>query len=234
MRLMRNSGRLIFIIAISTVTVAFVFGAVLAGRQLAGRSAATSVPPKAPLVASSTARNGPSLPSSHGAPADTQVPPCTDPSELSLSYSTAGDSPSHHYFIWLITNSGAPCTLTGYPLVVEINPSGTQQPIFTIVDDTTSTATGVVLQPPPSLASFYTDFAPCLDEAQLPIQPYTVEISFAGLVGPIDVKVPSAIADCSPQPVGLPHHLGHRQHSWLHVRWIAPQPDASAWPEQGP
>lgn len=125
--------------------------------------------------------------------------PCSDPSQLQLAVSIAAESPDHQYLIGTLTNSGTPCTLAGYPAVAERNSAGSLAPVIQTTDATDSQSRVVTVGQPPQVASFYIDQLPCATQTQLPLGDYTVDLSFTGLTGPIQLQRNSPISFCVPQ-----------------------------------
>lgn len=122
---------------------------------------------------------------------------CSDPSTLTLSWQRYAVSMGNDYYLWTVTNSGAPCTLIGYPSIVERNARGATAPASGVDNASGMSVSAATVAPTTSTASFWVDLERCDAQITTPTQSYIIAISFAGLSAPVTAAVPQAISDCS-------------------------------------
>ena len=130
--------------------------------------------------------------------------PCTDASQLSATYEEAAADTSDIYYIFVISNAGSACTLTGAPSVAQFDASGLADPVIHTVNVTTSSSMPVTIGSGPAQpSSFYADFYPeCPVGANSALDgPYDIQLSFAGLAAPVHVRTSAILAQCDPQTV---------------------------------
>lgn len=191
----RTGKKWIRYLLISGAVVVLVSGAVLGGRALLQHSGHP--------ISTQALRGGAGQQTS---PAPSMPAPCTDPSSLTITPRAAEATMGNVYDIWTVSNSGPACSLEGYPVISEHASAGQIAPPINISDDTTMTPHPVAIESG-LVSSLYVDYERCSTTAvptgsskQVPAPntiPSAIDVTFAGLTGPISVPFPAILLNCA-------------------------------------